>query len=157
MREVEYEEYVPVKSSAISSVVYNSKTEELYVLFPGGKVAGYKDVSKQTFDDLVHAYSIGRFYTSEIKGQHRGINTEDITFTKAKEVAPSYAQVAQSSAAVVESDTVHDVSKPNYEVTVVCKEHVQVSAANLAGVERAISEMYDEFEIVEVKKIEQGN
>lgn len=140
MREVEYDEYVPVQSSAIASVVYSNKNQELYVLFPGGRAAGYRRVDRETFDDFIRAYSVGSFYASEIKGQYSGINTEDITFVKSK-------------------DEVQVVERPEetegneYEVvfSVVMRENIV--AKSLSDLESILNSHYPEADVLEVNKV----
>lgn len=69
-------------SKAIIESWYDSKTQELYVMFPSGQIAGYENVDENDYTDLVNAPSAGRYYSQFIKNRHRGINTRGIEFVE---------------------------------------------------------------------------
>ena len=52
---------IPVESTMVSAIGYDKKQEILYVEFINtGHVYAYEGVSKEDFEDLAHADSIGR-------------------------------------------------------------------------------------------------
>ena len=62
-------EMIPVTSSNIEAVGYNEQTETLYVQFKGGKVYSYERVPPYTYDELMAADSVGKFFNQFIKNQ----------------------------------------------------------------------------------------
>lgn len=56
-----------VSSSSIKSVGYNPDAEILEVEFHNGGVYQYFDVPTRTHEDLINAFSKGKYYTVYIK------------------------------------------------------------------------------------------
>lgn len=56
-----------VKSSAIRSVGYDPDTKILSIEFNHGKVYDYLDVSEETFEEMLKAPSIGKFYNQRFR------------------------------------------------------------------------------------------
>jgi hypothetical protein len=76
-----YENGVDFASSALNDIWYARGNDgedlhlgDLYVKFPSGVVAGYSNVSSEELDDLVTAYSVGSYYSSNIRGYYNGLN-----------------------------------------------------------------------------------
>lgn len=84
MRTVEYTDSVPVTSSALQHVWYNRNTEELYVQFHRGNIAGYSRVPVEKFNALTDSYSVGSYYTANIKDKYSGLSG-DVQLVKAAE------------------------------------------------------------------------
>jgi len=64
---------IPVDSSMIEAAAYDKKSNTLYLQFLNtGKVFAYEEVPEDTFQELLHADSVGRFVRSEIKGLYAG-------------------------------------------------------------------------------------
>ncbi len=68
-------------STAINYYWYDGETKSFYVKFPGGSVAGYKDVPESTVQAFINASSRGKYYSTYIKGRYYGLNS-DGTFVK---------------------------------------------------------------------------
>lgn len=60
-------ERIPVSSSNISLIGYDSDTEILEVSFLNGSVYEYKNVPQIVYDSLMNAPSHGTFLNNEIK------------------------------------------------------------------------------------------
>lgn len=56
---------IPVNSSNISSVGYENGT--LKVKFKTGGTYAYFDVPENVFNELIHAFSVGEYFTDNIK------------------------------------------------------------------------------------------
>lgn len=56
-------------SAAISHTEYDETNQILYVGFHSGGTHGYKDVSKQAFDDFKACESAGRHFHANIKNK----------------------------------------------------------------------------------------
>lgn len=66
-------EYLKVQSSLISEVYYDPDAEELRVRFKKGDEWLYRAVAPETYDALVAADSIGKFFLTRIKGVYEGV------------------------------------------------------------------------------------
>jgi hypothetical protein len=60
---------IPVTSSNIEAIGYNEPNEILYIRFKGGKVYSYERVPSYTYDELMAAESVGKFFNQSIKNQ----------------------------------------------------------------------------------------
>lgn len=60
--------YIPVQSSNIALVGYDSDTQTLYVRFLNGSEYSYADVPQDEYDSLVSAASVGSYLNDNIKG-----------------------------------------------------------------------------------------
>lgn len=58
-----------VKSSQLSSIGYDDKTNTLAVKFNNGGTYHYHDVSKSEFDKFSNAESIGKYFGANIKSK----------------------------------------------------------------------------------------
>ncbi len=63
---------IPVGSSNLKEIGYDSNTKMLYVRFQNGTLYGYEDVPQHLYDDFFTADSMGSFYHSMIKGAYIG-------------------------------------------------------------------------------------
>jgi hypothetical protein len=61
----------PVKSSNIEAVDYDEQARKLTVRFKGGKTWTYADVPKPTYDTLMAAQSIGKYFHAHIRSKHK--------------------------------------------------------------------------------------
>jgi len=61
---------IPVQSSNIESIGYESSTETLHVRFTDGSTYEYKGVPSFIYDGLMSASSHGSFLNREIKNQY---------------------------------------------------------------------------------------
>lgn len=59
-------ERLPVSSSNIAAVGYESETETLEVEFLSGAVYEYKNVPDAVYDQFINASSLGSFFNREI-------------------------------------------------------------------------------------------
>lgn len=59
-----------VDSSMLNSVGYDEKKKTLEVEFNHGGIYEYYDVEKETFDDLINADSLGRYFINNIKDDY---------------------------------------------------------------------------------------
>lgn len=59
-----------VDSSMLDSVGYDEKKKILEVEFNHGGIYEYYDVEKETFDDLINADSLGRYFINNIKDDY---------------------------------------------------------------------------------------
>ena len=59
------------KSSYISKSEWDDDTKKLIVTFNDGTVYQYDDVTRDTWDGLIAASSIGQFFHRNIRGVHR--------------------------------------------------------------------------------------
>lgn len=62
----------PVSSSNIEAIGYDDAKKILAVKFLSGAVFHYASVEADTALDLLHAESVGRYYTKNIKGKFAG-------------------------------------------------------------------------------------
>lgn len=62
----------PVSSSNIAQIGYDEDKHVLAIVFASGSIFHYADVDADTAIDLVNAPSIGRFYSTRIKGKFTG-------------------------------------------------------------------------------------
>lgn len=66
----------PVKSSNLAAVGYDPESEMLRVQFHSGAVWEYSQVSPAKYSALIHAPSVGGYYSTFIKGKHDGVLVE---------------------------------------------------------------------------------
>lgn len=65
--------FKPVVSSQIKEIAFDKPRETLYVRFNnGGKVYSYTPVSLETYDKLMKADSIGKYYHANIRKAVKG-------------------------------------------------------------------------------------
>jgi hypothetical protein len=62
---------IPVSSSNVATVGYDSKTQTLEIEFNNGGVYQYFDVSQEIYEALISADSVGKFLNANIKGYYR--------------------------------------------------------------------------------------
>lgn len=62
---------IPVVSSNVASVGYDSQQRVLEVEFTGGGVYRYSDVPPEVFLDLMDAPSVGKHLNANIKGRYQ--------------------------------------------------------------------------------------
>ena len=60
-------EYIPMSSSNIKEIAYNSKNKELHIRFTSGALYTYFEVPESAFTDFKNADSAGGYFSSEIK------------------------------------------------------------------------------------------
>ena len=60
----------PVVSSLLSEVGYDEDAEELTVVFKNGKRYVYEAVPPDTYDDLIAAPSLGKFFARNVKSKY---------------------------------------------------------------------------------------
>ena len=63
-------------SSNISRVAHNGST--LYIEFRSGKTYRYEDVSFDTWNQLVSAASVGKFFSERIRNAYKGVEVAQI-------------------------------------------------------------------------------
>lgn len=64
-------ERIPVSSSSIASVGYDSATRVMEIEFTGGAVYQYFDVPSEEYDSFLASDSKGKFFNSQIKGRYQ--------------------------------------------------------------------------------------
>jgi len=62
---------IPVSSSNVATVGYDSETQTLEIEFNNGGVYQYFDVSQDIYEALISADSVGKFLNANIKGYYR--------------------------------------------------------------------------------------
>ena len=62
---------IPVSSSNVATVGYDSETQTLIIEFNNGGVYQYFDVSQDIYEALISADSVGKFLNANIKGYYR--------------------------------------------------------------------------------------
>jgi len=62
---------IPVSSSNVAAVGYDSETQTLEIEFNNGGVYQYFDVSQNIYEALISAESVGKFLNGHIKGYYR--------------------------------------------------------------------------------------
>lgn len=62
---------IQVESSNIAAVGYDPETQVLDIEFNTGDRYSYDDVPKSTYDELMRASSVGRYFAANIKGRYR--------------------------------------------------------------------------------------
>jgi hypothetical protein len=90
-RTVRYvDHYLP--DSSVIEEVYLTDTGDVYVVFKhSGRVAGYRDVGRWVFDNLLRSSSVGRYYNAYVKDRFQGLDG-NVTFVPASDrVAPTVA------------------------------------------------------------------
>lgn len=79
-----------IGSSNLDAVYYDAKTNQLFVEFRNGSIAGYSNVPQNLYNSLYASSSRGSFYNKHIKGHFPGIDTKYITtFEERTSVAPA--------------------------------------------------------------------
>lgn len=66
---------LPVVSSNIAEIGYDDASATLEVMFSDGRVYQYFDVPQATYEQLMHASSVGQFFNKEIRGIYRFART----------------------------------------------------------------------------------
>lgn len=66
-------ERVAVKSSSIKSVGYDEGKRVLEVEFTSGRVYVYAEVTRDEYEALVSAGSVGKYFAERIKGRYAGV------------------------------------------------------------------------------------
>lgn len=113
-RIVRFNERTIVAHSSNISEVYWAKDSDyaaigsLYVVFHGGRVAGYRSVPFNEYLNLVNASSVGGYYARRIRGKFTG-RDGNVTFAKAVET-PANSLTTWSDALSVSSDTAMSVT-----------------------------------------------
>ena len=62
---------IPVASSMINSIGYDSETQTLDVEFNNGSVYSYGGVPQSEYDGMINAQSVGKYFVSNIKNTYR--------------------------------------------------------------------------------------
>jgi hypothetical protein len=101
-----------VISSNISEVVWAADGQyagvgSLYVVFHGGRIAGYRNVPATEYANLISAPSVGSYYAKYIRGKYTG-RDGNVVFAKAE--APSVSALSYSDALASDSDVALSVS-----------------------------------------------
>lgn len=60
----------PVNSSQISYIGYDEETNILYVTFSNNSTWAYYSVSKEVFNELKNATSVGKYFSTNIKDKY---------------------------------------------------------------------------------------
>lgn len=66
-------EMIPVASSLIKAVGYDSEKEELHVQFHKGDIYVYRGVTRPVYDAMMEAPSVGHFFLANVKRQYECI------------------------------------------------------------------------------------
>lgn len=69
--------WVEVQSGMISDVYYDEDAETLYVMFKGGTVWAYFNVTVEENENMMEAPSIGKYFGSVIKADKDGIEIDE--------------------------------------------------------------------------------
>ena len=59
-----------VKSSMIKQVFYKPDTFSMRVQFHNGSIYQYENVGKGTYEQLIQADSVGKFFHAQVKGRY---------------------------------------------------------------------------------------
>jgi hypothetical protein len=59
---------IPVDSSNLSAVGYDSTTKIMHIRFNSGRLYAYYNVPESIYRELMNAESLGRYFNSLIKG-----------------------------------------------------------------------------------------
>lgn len=62
---------VPVDSSSILEVGYQSESSTMEILFKDGRLYQYFDVPNDVYENLVTAPSVGRYFHLHVRGIYR--------------------------------------------------------------------------------------
>jgi len=62
----------PVKSSNIEAVGYDAKERRLKVVFKSGGAWHYDRVPEETYQALMAAESVGKYFRQSVQGQFKG-------------------------------------------------------------------------------------
>ena len=60
-------------SSNIAEAFYQSRTQVLEIYFHSGHIYRYAGISKEIFDALIKAPSVGKYYNDNIRGQYTSL------------------------------------------------------------------------------------
>lgn len=60
-------------STNISEAFYQPSTQILEIYFHSGHIYRYAGISQDTFDALISAPSVGKFYNDNIRGQYTSL------------------------------------------------------------------------------------
>ena len=63
-------ERIPVDSSMVSAVGYDTESQDLYVEFNSGKIYCYQEVEPEVFQELLTAESVGSYMRYGIIGTY---------------------------------------------------------------------------------------
>lgn len=142
MRTVEYTHKNAVVSSALDMVWYNEHTQELYVRFVRGNIAGYRGVPLNTYYALVDSYSVGSYYSNNIKDKFTGLSG-DVTFEK-------YMYVPESKITVPETETQKSTLAKGSQVFVVVEVNGTLKFDGMPGVpaDRVIVEVQNYLDAI---------
>jgi len=69
--------WVEVQSGMISDVYYDEDAEVLYVMFKGGTVWAYFNVTIEENESMMEAPSIGKYFGKVIKADKDGIEIDE--------------------------------------------------------------------------------
>lgn len=61
----------PVKSSNIEAVGYDESTKTLTIRFKSGSTHSYADVDKLTYERLLSAQSVGKYFHANIRSKFK--------------------------------------------------------------------------------------
>lgn len=64
-------EMLPVDSSNVSEAGYDKDNKTLAIKFSDGSIYHYTDVSRDTYDELMAAKSVGKYIHANIKGIYK--------------------------------------------------------------------------------------
>ena len=67
----------PVVSSSIAEVGFDDEYATLEVMFNDGKVYQYFDVPRNVFDEMLLSDSIGRYFSTRVRGEYRFARVEE--------------------------------------------------------------------------------
>lgn len=95
---VYYDQRAVVDSTAISTIYYDTFSNEMYVEFHNGTIAGYAAVTEVDYKDFATAASVGQYFQKNVRGKYHGING-DVTLLDRASIAQQF--IAQEKAPVV--------------------------------------------------------
>lgn len=64
------EPWVPVVSSAVKEVMYGDETKSIFVKFNRGAIYQYHDCTREEFDELTGAGSVGQYINDVLRAGH---------------------------------------------------------------------------------------
>lgn len=83
-KQVEMTEIISVDSTNLVRVGYNTRTAEMGVEFSSGSTVIYQDVPINVFQGFLTAFSAGGYYNREVRGQYRGLPTDNYVMVEVK-------------------------------------------------------------------------
>lgn len=83
LKKIELDQLVDVKSSNIKSVGFDGETA--YVVFSKGTIYSYPKVSKEDFDKLAKAQSVGSYFAKTLKLNKEAKKLENTVLVKKEE------------------------------------------------------------------------